>query len=533
MAGFGTSKPGFMEAIQLTFPRNFSEAYEQRRMGAAFAPGGAHAGKQDYVGKDEMAQIHEARRAEAHRMVRAGVEATNNAEKRANMSHAGYYNLPPVVLSQRRIGSMYGVGGGFNTSIDRHESLHGGVIGSPEGRMWVKDALRRRRAELDAIDANEFGMPLSRAVSKGEPPSEFSDIARVELSSFLSQLYAQIQSNSLTFSPETFRRFFALFIRFSTVASKEEMDDVKARLDEIKELLLAGLGARLDAIEFDPEAWPGVGFYEFLGVAITASLRYFDTMYGVLFLSPKERKDASKAALKSSGLAKLNVFAQRQGLSRMIPPPAQLYDDNISIDTISEGSSTTSSSSSSAPSSGVGFSRPGVSAEISSGPTFASTAPWSNTNRDQFGRQGGPTEMRGVRTFAGEEGEDEADRQAQQDYEAQVEEAAVSGVDSALSRLRQSNVDTDQDFKEGESMLAGPPTTSWVDTSDVAQMLRAEIGDASGIEPFLAGYVGQAGLPGLRALANDLRAAKGLRALSSDDIYQVKKQLRPLLGELF
>ena len=284
MSGFGTVKASGDAGLQLTFPSNFSAAYKARGMGDAYAPSGSYAGVQSFVGDDEQAREHDLRRDESHRMVMAKVNATKMAEKRANLSHAGYYDIPKPVLSQRRIGSNYGVGGSFN-SAQSHQELQGGVIGSPQGREWVKEALRRRRAELDAIDANEFGTPLSRAVSKGEPPLEFSEMSRIELASFLDQLLAQASGGKLEFSPETFRRFFSLLVRFASVGTLSELNDINVRVQEILEVTLAIIGERAD--DDNDEFVSKYHFARVLGTVMNATLQYLNMMTAAVNLSPE------------------------------------------------------------------------------------------------------------------------------------------------------------------------------------------------------------------------------------------------------
>jgi len=343
MSGFGTVKPNGAAALQLTFPSNFSAAYKSRGIGDAYAPGGAHAGVQNYVGEDEQAREHDSRRAESHRMVMARVAATNNAEKRANISHAGFFDIPKPVLSQRRIGSNFGVGGSFNSS-QSGESLHGGIIGSPQGREWVKDALRRRRAELDAIDANQFGAPLSRAVSKGEPPMEFSEISRIELSSFLDQLLAQASEGKLDFSPETFRRFFALLIRFASIATLEELNEINVRVQEILEVTEALIGERERVRDEEDEF--SVSSYQFaklLGTLMFATMEYLNQMSATTNMSPKDRKAVSRNALKVFQTKEVKQFMDESLIRYIAQEARRRVDRDFDDDESSLTSGTTAS----------------------------------------------------------------------------------------------------------------------------------------------------------------------------------------------
>ncbi len=549
MSAFGTKKPGGSEAVQLTFPGEFSREYKLRRMGERFAASAQPVvQRQEYVGDDMMAQVQRDRRADAHRMVLAAVQSKKNSERRMLVSHANYYGMPKPLLTQRRIGSNIGVGGGFNSALG-DSGLVGGVIGSTEGRAWVQESFRRRIAELNALDANEFGMPLSRAISKGEPPESFGELSRMELVSFLDQLLAQVSGRRVEFSPETFRRFFALLVRFATVATKEELDDVYERIDEVLNVLMAKQGGRFDLDDEESEEGKGAAAFGFvLSKSLLAARKYADIMYAGLNLSEKDRKTLSRSALRDAGFVQLNKDLADIGVQALLPGslneaesigPATSFgsdDTDASSDMRSDGrrrlgvdifgSST--------------FSREAESAEVTGGPRFASTAPWSNTLRDQFGRQG-TSELRSGRTFAGEENVAGME-QAGEDYEAQVDEA--SGFDSALSRLRQAN--TDQDFKEGEeSSLLQAPTGGYFDTwisrgyqnlagTEIGNMIQSEVRSPDDIDIFLSQFRGKSGLPTLKRIGTELKRAKGLmRPIASDDVYNVKKGIRAILQELF
>jgi hypothetical protein len=550
MSAFGTKKPGGSEAVQLTFPAEFSRAYKLRKMGERFAASAQPVvQRQEYVGDDMAAQVHRERRADAHRMVLAAVQSAKNSERRMLVSHANYYGMPAPLLTQRRIGSNIGVGGGFNSALG-DSGLVGGVIGTPEGRAWVQESFRRRIAELNAIDANEFGMPLSRAVSRGEPPESFGELSRMELVSFLDQLLAQVSGRRIEFSPETFRRFFALLVRFAAVANKEELDDVYERIDEVLGVLLAEQGGRYD-LEYD-ESEEGKGSAAFglvLSKSLLAARTYVKIMYGGITLSERDRRTLSRAALRDAGFVQLNKYLADLGVEALLP------------DSVDDAASTASFSTDSTDSSGrtdgrrrlgtdifgsATFSSEGENAEISSGPRIASTAHWSNTLHDQLGRQG-TSELRSGRSYAGEANRAGME-QAGEDYEAEVEEAAT-GADFDLSRIRQAN--TDQDFKEGEegvgatSALLQPPMGDYFDTwvsrgyqtlegTEMGNEIQTQIRSPADIDRYLAQFRGQAGLPALIRVGDQLKRAKGLtRPITSEKIYNVKKTVREMLQELF
>ena len=95
-------------------------------------------------------------------------------------------------------------------------------------------------------------------------------------------------------------------------------------------------------------------------------------------------------------------------------------------------------------------------------------------------------------------------------------------------------------------MLAGPPSSgdyfaAWRSRGYtepggyLSGFLRSELPSSAQINPFLDRYTGKAGVVPLRQMVNELRRAKdpNAREIVSEDIYQVKKQLRPLLQDLF
>ena len=557
MSAVTTAKPGGAEAVQLTFPGQFSRAYKLRRLGERYA-GVAEpvAKKQLYVGDDLMADIHRERRAEAHQMVMARVQATKDAEKRALVSHAGYYKMPAPVLSQRRVGSNFGVGGGFNGAFRDEASLVGGVIGTPEGRAWVQDALRRRKAELDALDANEFGMPLSGAVSKGVPPESFGELSRLELVSFLDQLLAQASGGRVEFSPDTFRRFFALLVRFATIAEKEELDDVYNRIDEVLGVLEAKAGGRYDQEDDESELGKSAAaFLQVLGKLLLAARTYVKIMYGGVTLSERDRRTLSRSALRDAGFIQLNRDFAKAGVEELLPTSLDeaerastgaIYrgdrDDEdrmrVRLGRDIYGSAT--------------FSRAGESAEISNGPAFvASTEPWSNTPRDIIGRQG-ESELRGDRVYANESGSNARQRQGAQDYEAEALEqgGAPSRFEQSLSMLAQPTEAEDIEGQEAVERGIAPPLgedyfATWtaqgytsLEGTPVGEFLKREIQSPADIYAYLDSFRGQfANTVELANLVNVMREARGVkgakRLTGASSLSYLKKLAKDELEELF
>ena len=125
---------------------------------------------------------------------------------------------------------------------------------------------------------------------------------------------------------------------------------------------------------------------------------------------------------------------------------------------------------------------------------------------------------------------------------------AATGFDSALSRLRQSNINEEEQqaaLAASTSMLMQPPSGDYFATwtskgftslegTPTGDILKAQVRSPADIEPFLAQFRGQAGFPALKRIAVDMKRAKGLtRPILTEDIYQLKKGVRDYLADLF
>jgi hypothetical protein len=469
MAAFGTKKPGGAFGAQLTFPSVFSEVYKAEGRGAQFAQKDIISGKQEFVGDDFQAQYQRSKRQEAHKMVRAGVQATRDGRHRSFTSHAGYYNLPEPVLSQRIRGSNFGVGGGGSlgyydsmegggtktvrtTSVTKTTTtnLTGGVLGSREGRAFAMNRLQARKAQLDAIDASEIEGPNIQAqVDEGAAP-DFSEIARIELASFLEQLRDQAAAGKTEFSPDVFRRFVTLFIRFMTVCTTQEYDDVFDRIEDVIQILQARMGGRNN----DDEPEPGAAYEATLLRFMGRLYKYTKLMAAGLTKQTKDRRTLSMSALKSSGLGGFNV-----------DETAVTVDDGIGEDRsdrrarFAQGTRFFGEDGGDGPGGGPGgpgfgpllpgrargtgaragnyFDEPGTSAEVTGGP--AGGADFTASVREAFGRQGQSGEARAARAFYGE-GEEGV---GEEDLTADVAEAAAAAMGGTTRAAAAAALDDD------------------------------------------------------------------------------------------
>jgi hypothetical protein len=456
MSAFGTKKPGGDEAVQLTFPGVFSRAYKQLKLGERYAPSNIPAARQDYVGSDFQALEHQRRRADAHHMVMAAVHATREARRRAFSSHAGYYGLPEPVLTQRVRGSNFGVGGGGGMGYPSPfagavgAGLEGGVIASREGRVYIKDFYARRKAELDAIDASQLEGPSIQAQVEAKMPNDFSELAKIELMSYLDQLQTQLVSPASALgSPETFRRFLALLVRFVVVADPRELEQITVKLIDV----LDDLESRAEQDE-DGGQNPGVsvalreGYFDLIYDYLQKVLQYVKGMYRGLSMSVQDRKTLSKSLLKeikigqvADGMVK---WAQQFGKVPFFTGPRfrpHGGDDDMPGDDDEGGDEGEFGSvagtagtfvSSSGRSRGTGeysgemFSRQPMSAELTGGPRVQLSRDQLRMPdvRDFFGRQGQPGELRAMRRYAGEQEGPGAQDEA--DFEGDVAEAAAA-----------------------------------------------------------------------------------------------------------
>ena len=569
-------------AVQLTFPGEFSRAYKLKKLGERYAPSEIAPAKQEFVGDDFMAQLHRQHREEAHNMVRAAVYATKEARRRAFSSHAGYYGMPEPVLSQRIRGSNYGVGGGGNMGYagpfagTMGAGLEGGVIGSREGRAYVKDALARRKAELDAIDASQLEGPTIQAQVQARAPNDFSELSRIELTTFLDQLSAQIQGDQLQLSADTFRKFLTLLVRFTVVADEHELEDITSRVADIIQNLRV-----IEQQEEDGSFNPGAGYVEYsryreiLTGYMERVLQYLQQMFKGLTMSETDRKALSRSLMKSLQFSKADrdMVEQAKMLGKLPNYRGPLFrahggDDDLPGDDDEGGddgdvmsrfglSSAGASRGTGARGSAAGmFERQPISREVSSGPaSYVSREDLRRPDvRDRFGAQGQAGEKNPQRRYADDQRRPGA--QVMGDYEGDMAEAAaaaaapgVGGLPAdVFERLRQQylqpNLAEAAAPAEGEAAAApmgapagvleemfAPVIETYGRLPDVAEEVFAGLqGSPDNIDRYVNSFVGKRGTPGLRRIINSFRAISGGRPVNSDDPAYLRGMLRGILN---
>jgi hypothetical protein len=471
MAAFGTVKPGFAEAAELQFPQVFSRAYSG---GESYAPThGSYSKKQDYVGDQFQANYHAQKRADAQRSVMAGVADTRRSTNRSLVSHAGYYGLPAIVRSQRRIGSDVGAHVGANIYYGAGVSnaapvagLEGGVIGSREGRQHVKDALVRRRAQLDAIDMSAIEGPNIQAQVDLKEGDVISDAMRLSLRANLDTFITialgyGVEGQYGRDRAEVFDRMSKLSSSmlqyFSIPESAGDIDNVVSVLTDVGQQIRDVLTTRDDDAGTDENAVADEIMMRMFGF-IESAIDFLNGLAKRPDLSVKDRRVLARSLFKSSGLANLATATNPKLIAATTPA---LYPTLDNIDDFDDDES----------SGGPGPGGRGrhrfsamrsATAEFTSGPSiFLGRDNLEDTNRNQFGRQGQDGEARGLRSYFGED-----------DDEADVEASFIdtTSVPIGMERVRQMTMG-DEEEKEAE-VEAQPtfrmPTTSNASSSNVA-----------------------------------------------------------------
>ena len=447
MAAFGTVKPGFEQAAELQFPQQFSREYARRQLGERYAPSAAAPVVQDYVGNDFFADYHKEKRAEAQRSALSGVGNTRRAINRALVSHAGYYGMPEPVRSQRRIGSDVGTSVGANiyygAGISNAVGLEGGVIGSREGRTWTKNALVKRVAELDAIDAAQAeGPTIQAAVEKGIEPGQMEE---TELSTTLQRFLqaarsGDFNSDDLALVP---RIVTSLTSFFSIPESLGQLDDYRYEVEGAATILLASLtneSEEDDVVRYEPRtrgeevrrSLYTISSQKSKALALTflkKILGYLNTIGNETqgkVPTPKEMKAISRSAAKTVKFGDIKIPDVAEAVSS---GPIARRTERILEPYMDVGSAS--------------FTRDGTSYEDSSGPASVySREDLNDFNQDIFGRQGQRGELRGERNYFGEDADQSNWRPG-----ISITEPVPRGFTNIT---RQQQLATDVDYKEAD-----------------------------------------------------------------------------------
>jgi hypothetical protein len=475
MAAFGTVKPGFEKAALLQFPQQFSREYARRQLGERYAPGTAAPVAQDYVGNDFFADYHAEKRADAQRSAMEGVGNTRRATNRAMVSHAGYYGMPEPVRHQRRIGADVGnavganiyYGAGLSNAAEVSGSaLEGGVLGSREGRTWVRNALVKRTAELDAIDAaQEEGPSVQAAVEKGIEPGEVEETeAAVVWQRILQQARSgEFGTDTMSLIPRAIK---LLTDMFSVPENLGKIDDYRYEIDDaataVRSQLVAETQGNRTPMTFGPireDDDRDDRLYNELSIVRTRETVFNNHLIALDFFrkaleyleiigaktqkgvpSAKELATISRSAAKSvdfPSLLKIRSITSATGRrmsQRVGPRTGATSSSSASSDLSSYGDFGTGASST--------FTADGTSYEDSSGPASVySREDLQDFNQDIFGRQGQRGELRGERNYFGEDSD-------QSNWRPGI--TVSEPVPRGFTNIRQSMLATDVDYKEAD-----------------------------------------------------------------------------------
>jgi hypothetical protein len=340
MSAYGTKKPGGDAAVQLTFPTVFEDTFAAIEPdNISFANALRAPAKELPYGTDLQSLYHEQKRIDAHRSALNAVRDTARAKHRAFTSHAGYYGLPPVVLSQRRFANPSNGSGGIGGDLypARRDAapgapfhcvgtgMVGGVLRSAQGQRWGVMKLRDRVRQLNDIDQSEAAFKANEVAAQQPEPMLVADRITQGFEA-PTGLTLEILGllNAIDDSVELFRgsdidrlagkqgtEFLKLLLRYGITANREELE---ALLEQLEYLVTAAipewLGAaqenlqERDAEEDVIEAFP---FFNRLALDMNKSYLYIKAMLSKVNLSASERKLASQTAQRTIGIGKSTI----------------------------------------------------------------------------------------------------------------------------------------------------------------------------------------------------------------------------------
>lgn len=341
MSAYGTKKRGGDFATQLTFPAVFSEVYASENRPSEYVLSSTGPLVQPIAGDDFQSHFHAQKKRDADYMATQKVISTRNARNRYLVSPHGYFGLPQTQLVQRIYANPSG--GAQILSSSRRDgtdapfqtietgSLEGGVMRTAKGQAYGRARLDARIGQLNNIAAAKemfvSGMrePVGTAQRPAALPSEEPVNAEIELNLLLSSIADSLMGavkarpteeaeaevdtgigefvNRFTFGDAT--RAVSLIFRLVPSYGREDVDkleDILGKIDVIFNLLTG-----LTDPDMDNEDESSALSRERLLTTFELFKRlreYMTAVIGKVDLSPKERKDFSKAMVKSLGFTK-------------------------------------------------------------------------------------------------------------------------------------------------------------------------------------------------------------------------------------
>jgi len=351
MSGYGTAK--FQHnALNLGFPTAFARDYARFGSPEMFSPDRLNGGLDNTVGNDFQAQWHQQKKRDADYMANAKVRSTHNMNARGFSSPHGYYNLPPVVLGQRRfanasMGALYSHStredqpsdnAPFHLREDHHssfplvprapvvrEELVGGVLRTSAGQRHGKKVLDERIAQLNAI--NEAKMTFMSdgnsgrsntvtpfAGAQGTLDTALGASPLVELANLLQSIKDSLVSHgsrnvSYRDVLQDSSKAFTLMVR---MAVNNPASDIANVLEFIEGTSAGdGIGQLLEYQQEELESPDDADDAHFAGRIAQQiewwgnCVRYLKKMIEVSELPPQTRLQTSNALIKSLGFNKL------------------------------------------------------------------------------------------------------------------------------------------------------------------------------------------------------------------------------------
>lgn len=337
MSAYGTKKRGGDFATQLTFPAVFSEVYAMEQKPLEYAVSYTGPLVQPLAGDDFQSKYHTQKKRDADYMATQKVVSTRNARHRYLVSPHGYFDLPPtqlvqrvyanpsngsqIISSSRRDGSVPAP-----FTVVESGSLEGGVLRTAKGQAFGKARLTARIGQLNNIAATKemFVSGINEPVATAQRPAPMAGEepvnAEIELNLLLSSIIDSLMG-SASGQPEqsgeavgeflsrfTFGdaiRAVSLIFRLIPTYGREDVDKLEDNLGKIDTItnLLTGLTDPDMIDDYDQTALSRERLLTTL--ELFKRLReYMTEMIGKVDLSPKERKDLSKALVKSFGFTK-------------------------------------------------------------------------------------------------------------------------------------------------------------------------------------------------------------------------------------
>ena len=326
--------------VSVTFP----EVFAMRMRGRPEAYFGSAAAHNEHLpaGNDLQAQWHEQKRKDAHAMANAKVQSTHMMNKRANVSHAGYYDMPKPVLGQRKFANGNEMFYGSYSSARRDQEgpwrivengsgdgagLVGGVLRSAEGQAYARKILDARIAQFDAINAakgsflsdSPVTVPAVTSAAQAETADTVGEATRVELNLLLQTIMDALADGQggeikLTrFTSADAQRVLTIVFRIAPTADGDYLAQIYGQVQQVVADLQEVL---VEDGEYEQDATSKATAMTLLDLfGEKKLLAYLKQMIAAVNNSAADRLALSKSLVISLGFAKpqsnMSVLAQQ------------------------------------------------------------------------------------------------------------------------------------------------------------------------------------------------------------------------------